>query len=648
MRTMLIATFALLAAITTAALDGELFKRAEKLECDECDHFYVTCMNACMKAHPTLPGRHAECNAACFCEVAKVHECGEKCGFDIQPCNKKREEISDSEVDFEEVAAAAVADEVFAVYAGKIVCDEPFHPATAIEERQDAQMECDECDHMYITCMTACMRAHPTLTRLHAQCNAACFCEMAKVHDCGTRCGFDEGCPNKRKELPANESTSAMPQTISVTTLPSTLQTMAAPTSKLVGRQVFSQCAGCGNHIRICMNSHCPDNDLAGAISCVCDQPMLTCVKDCHAGECARRTEINFKNYCPSVKPIGPIASVKPVGPAAVVSYQPASSAVAISSVPALQKKQVDPYCTKCGWLMDACIDMYCPAGNIQPVLSCFCTTGQVGCKPHCHESVFGCYKKVEAELPVKCPQAALAKKQEIPVEPPTPRDLCGERIGNCMLKHCPTRDREGAIKCACEGPDAACAILGDNCRPQLQLAFLWYCPKEDTSRLEKKQLIPSMPAPPTCGDKIGNCMRSACATQDREGAAKCACEGPDADCMTLGADCRPQIELAFDWYCKTPASAATERKDKLVKKQGPVYSEECGDKIGSCFREHCPSEDKEATIQCVCEDPEGKCASLDQCRARMAIDFDAFCPKFVPSLTELPVGATPPPIARI
>ena len=60
-------------------------------DCGACNDIYIVCMDACVKAHPLLPGVHSQCNSACFCETAKIRHCGDECGYDEEPCNRNAE-----------------------------------------------------------------------------------------------------------------------------------------------------------------------------------------------------------------------------------------------------------------------------------------------------------------------------------------------------------------------------------------------------------------------------------------------------------------------------------------------------------------------------------------------------------------------------
>ena len=381
-------------------------------ECKKYDDFYLNCMKDCMKEVPHTLGQHAQCNVDCFCETALVDDCGATCGFDLPSCNQKRHAMSignDAATIEDLIPVPALSELANTIPAVKSV-------DVQIEKRQ---MDCDECDHMYIVCMNACMKANPTLPGTHAQCNAACFCEVAKAHDCGGKCGFDiQPCPRKRdidellqeaaSEIDEVDTKATPPDRLSVIPIivpsktgsgivPSTLQTVALPT--LAKKQVFSQCVGCGRHIRLCMNSYCPDNDLAGAIACVCDQPLQTCVEECHQGDCIRKTEINFQNYCPGV-----FADL-------TTHLVDAPKTTATAAAPQLVKEQVD---------------------------------------------------QVEDQYP------------DLP--PVDPRfQNCSSEATECIIQNC-AEGKDAAVKCLCDGPSKDCPMLEGKCEEKVREKFDALC----------------------------------------------------------------------------------------------------------------------------------------------------------------------------
>lgn len=179
-----------------------------RLDCGECDHIYITCMNACMTPNPLGLGLWEHCHLACFCEISKMHNCGFDCGFDEgDPCNhtavpggvdvgsipKRWTENETMKAEIERMGSAIINAKIQAVDV------EP-----ALEEKQLAantieELDCGDCDDFHGACMAVCTRDAPAGVDMWPYCNVRCFCEISKVQDCGTKCGFDEGDPCKHQ-----------------------------------------------------------------------------------------------------------------------------------------------------------------------------------------------------------------------------------------------------------------------------------------------------------------------------------------------------------------------------------------------------------------------------------------------------------------
>jgi hypothetical protein len=167
-----------------------------RLDCGECDHIYITCMNACMAPNPIGLGLWEHCHLSCFCEISKMHNCGTDCGFDEgDPCHHSAVPGSPKDIP-DAIVKRWSEDEVMKkeVEVIKSASEDEQMDANTIEKR-----DCGDCNDFYGACMNACTENAPIGVDMWPYCHVRCFCEISKVKDCGTTCGFDEGDPCKHQ-----------------------------------------------------------------------------------------------------------------------------------------------------------------------------------------------------------------------------------------------------------------------------------------------------------------------------------------------------------------------------------------------------------------------------------------------------------------